>query len=281
MQKNLQTMRRQGSICKSFESIGETSLEEEYLSAATSSVRRQTDSPPSIPLLLPPVETNQEEAEREGTPNSDTLFSMMADLRADLKDRYRNRVNANSMNKNELSTAKMIDKYTKYLYELHMGKLREQTIITRQEHSRREAQLKKLYRIKQSSESSLEDKTKDKRNKKTIEEKKKLEALVQVSKSPKKKKKLTKSVTLNADALKALQMATFNGEEANSEDEFEQKTHRLRKLIERKQQQRKQKLAKENFRKAEEKRVAQLALLVRPGEGLVDWKTIVEVKRRK
>ena len=66
---------------------------------------------------------------RVKTPDSDVLFDMMADLRADLKSKYRVK-NDNSMSKRELSTAKLIEKYTKYLYDLHMEKLKEQKMIT-------------------------------------------------------------------------------------------------------------------------------------------------------
>ena len=72
-----------------------------------------------------------------------------------------------------------------------------------------------------------------------------------------------------------------SGEDFDSEDEIAIKTNRLHKIIEAKQERRKQQIAIEAARKAEEKRVKDLSLLVRPGEGKVNWKSIVEVKRRK
>ena len=38
---------------------------------------------------------------------------------------------------------------------------------------------------------------------------------------------------------------------------------------------------REESRRAEEKRVNDMAMMVRPGEGIINWKAIVEVKRKR
>ena len=62
-------------------------------------------------------------------------------------------------------------------------------------------------------------------------------------------------------------------------DELALKASRLRKLIEAKQERERNNKRREEERKAEEKRLADQAMVVRPGEGIINWKQIVEAKR--
>ena len=72
-----------------------------------------------------------------------------------------------------------------------------------------------------------------------------------------------------------------NANKPNEKDEMALKANRLRKLIEAKQERERNIKRREEERKAEEKRLADQALMVRPGEGIINWKQIVESKRKK
>ena len=67
----------------------------------------------------------------------------------------------------------------------------------------------------------------------------------------------------------------------NSSYLYEQKRKLNIKLIEAKQERMMQIKRREEEKRAEEKRLKDLALLVRPGDGMINWKQIVEAKRRK
>lgn len=59
------------------------------------------------------------------------------------------------------------------------------------------------------------------------------------------------------------------------------KASHLQKLIEAKKQRELQAKRREEERKLEAKRLEERMSMVRPGEGFIDWKGIVEAKRRK
>ena len=64
-------------------------------------------------------------------------------------------------------------------------------------------------------------------------------------------------------------------------DEHALKASRLRKFIEAKQERERTNKRREIERRAEEKRLANEAMMVKPGEGIINWRAIVEAKRRK
>ena len=70
-------------------------------------------------------------------------------------------------------------------------------------------------------------------------------------------------------------------EEEENLDELALKANHLHKLIEAKKQREIQAKKREEERRLEAKRNEERLSLVRPGEGFIDWKGIVEAKRRK
>lgn len=98
-------------------------------------------------------------------------------------------------------------------------------------------------------------------------------------------KKLSEQYKCSAEDLHKLTTIdnNFDNESAavTESAEFEQKASRLRMLIEAKQERERTIKRKEEERKVEEKRMQDQAMMVRAGEGIIDWKSIVEAKRKK
>lgn len=114
----------------------------------------------------------------------------------------------------------LIDKYTKYLYQLHCDKLKEDKVLQAQEEKRREAQHAKLTK-KHTMRKIDEDEDDTKKQKKKAEEEK-LVALF--------------GMAIPADSKEGLDLVRLDSQVDRSDDEEEQdemtiKANRLRKLI--------------------------------------------------
>jgi len=115
----------------------------------------------------------------------------------------------------------LIDKYTKYLYQLHIDKLKEDKILQAQEEKRREVQRAKLTKRHTMRQIDDDDEDDTKKQKKKTEEEK-LVALF--------------GMAIPAGSKEGLDLVRLDSQGDRSEDEEEQdemtiKANRLRKLI--------------------------------------------------
>lgn len=156
----------------------------------------------------------------------------------------------------------LIEKYTMQLYKLQVEKLREQKVIQAQIEKRRQAIINQRNSARKNFDLSP-DGSDSGRGKKSQ------------SPSPKRKEiEFVKVVDIGE---------LLNVEESEEEDldELALKANHLHKLIAAKKEREFRIKKREEERKLEQKRIEERLSMVRPGEGIIDWKSIVEAKRRK